>query len=309
MVQTAPAPARSSGIARVLWIVLFLNLVVAAAKLVYGALTDAIALTADGVHSLLDAASNVVGLVALHAARRPADANHPYGHRKYETVAALGIAFTIFLGCYEIVTSVIERLFLPRTPQVGGAALAVVVGTLVVNFFVVRYERRAADRLGSELLHADAAHTGSDVFATLLVLASLIAARFGWTWADAVAAVVIVVLILRAGLGILRGTLSTLSDERRLEPREVEATALDEPGVLEVHNVRSRGPWDDIHLDLHVLVHPSTPIAVAHALGHRVEKRLRARWAGLTDVVVHVEPALETERASERLGGGLRRDE
>ena len=79
-----------------------------------------------------------------------------------------------------------------------------------------------------------------------------------------------------------------------------------EPGVYEVHNVRSRGPDDDIHLDLHVLVSAATPLAEAHALGHRVESRLRQRWPGVSDVVVHVEPALDSERARERVGGGLR---
>jgi len=306
----SPDPAsRYRGIARVLWIVLGLNLLVAVAKLAYGAAGGALALTADGIHSLLDAASNVIGLVALSAARRPADADHPYGHRKYETVAALAIAFTILLGCYEIVTAVIGRLLEPRAPHVSGVAILVVVGTLVVNAAVVAYESRAARRLGSELLQADAAHTGSDVFATLLVLASLVAVRFGWVWADAVAAIFIVALILRAAIAILRGTLSTLSDERRLPPRDVERAALEEPGVREVHNVRSRGPNDDIHLDLHVLVDPALSLADAHLLGHRVEARLRARWPGVTDIVVHVEPALAEERARRRIGGGLQREE
>jgi divalent metal cation (Fe/Co/Zn/Cd) transporter len=144
------------------------------------------------------------------------------------------------------------------------------------------------------------------VFATLLVLASFVAVYFRISWADVGAAGLIVVLIVRAGWRILMSTLSTLSDERRLAPDEVEAVAILEPGVREVHNVRSRGPADDIHLDLHILVDPATPLAEAHAIGHRVERRLRDRWPGVSDVVVHVEPALESERAHERVGGGLR---
>jgi divalent metal cation (Fe/Co/Zn/Cd) transporter len=140
------------------------------------------------------------------------------------------------------------------------------------------------------------------------VVASFTASRFGIGWADLVAAGIIVVLIVRAGVTILRTTVSTLSDEARLDPLVVERVAGEEPGVLEAHNVRSRGPADDIHLDLHVLVAPGTPLADAHALGHRVESRLRERWPAVTDVVVHVEPALDSERAKERLGGGLRAD-
>jgi cation diffusion facilitator family transporter len=303
---TPRAAERLAGIARVMWVVLGLNLVVALAKLAYGYRSGAIALTADGIHSLLDSASNVIGLIGISVARRPADSNHPYGHRKYETFAALGVALMLFIGCWEIASTAFERLRAPRLPVIGPGGYAVLVATLIVNALVVVYERREARRLQSELLESDAAHTGSDVFATLLVLASFVAIRFRIGWADVLAAALIVVLILRAGLRILKGTLSTLSDERRLDPQEVESEAVQEPGVLEVHNVRSRGPADDIHLDLHILVHPATPLAAAHELGHRVERRLRDRWPGVTDVVVHVEPALESERARERVGGGLR---
>jgi len=297
---------RLSQIARILWATLWLNLIVAVAKLVYGYRSGALAISADGLHSLLDSASNVVALVGLAVSRRPPDANHPYGHRKYETVAALGIVAMLLLGCQEIVTAALERLQHPRVPDVTPLGFVILGLTLTINLTVAWVERREGERLGSELLLSDSAHTSSDVFASVLVLASFAAARFHIVWADLAAAAIIVVLIARAGYEVLRGTLSTLSDERRIAPELVEAAALEEPGVREAHNVRSRGPADDIHLDLHVLVDPSMPLADAHRLGHRVEDRLRRRWPGLTDVVVHIEPALESERATEREGGGLK---
>jgi cation diffusion facilitator family transporter len=300
------AVQRLDSIARVLWGILFLNLAVAIAKLVYGWRSGAIAITADGIHSLLDGSSNVVGLVGLAVARRPPDANHPYGHRKYETFAALGIVGMLFLGCAEILEGALDRVMHPRLPEVTPAGFVVLGCTLLVNLAVVWVERREGRRLQSELLLADAAHTGSDVFASLLVAVSFLAAPLRLVWTDVAAAAVIVVLIARAGIGILRSTLSTLSDERRIPADLIEAEALREPGVLEAHNVRTRGPADDIHLDLHILVEAGTALADAHALGHRVERRLRERWPGLTDVVVHVEPGLDSERARVRVeGGGL----
>jgi cation diffusion facilitator family transporter len=290
----------------VLWWVLALNLAVALAKLGYGLWSQALSITADGIHSLVDSAANVVGLIGIVVARRPPDANHPYGHRKYETFAALGIAVLMFFGCWQIGATAVDRMFHPVAPRVTFAGYAVLIVTLLINAAVVWVERREAVRLKSELLASDATHTASDAVASLLVLASFVALRFGFAWADAVAATMIIVLVVRAGLAIVRGTLSTLSDERRLPPQMVEAVALREPGVLEAHNVRSRGPEDDIHLDLHILVDPRTPLSDAHALGHRVEQRLRAEWPGLNDVVVHVEPGLESERAREREGGGLK---
>jgi cation diffusion facilitator family transporter len=300
------AAQRLDRIATVLWRILWLNLLVSLAKLLYGWKSGAIAMTADGIHSLLDASSNVIGLVGIAVARRPPDANHPYGHRKYETVAALGIAVMLFAGCQEVVGTVIERLRQPAPPVVGALGYVVIGLTIAINVFVVWVERRAGRELGSELLTSDAAHTASDVAASLLVLGSFLAARAGLPWADVAVAIIIVVLVAVAGIRILIGTLSTLSDERRIPPGEVEAVALEEPGVLEAHNVRSRGPRDDIHLDLHILVDARMAIAAAHAVGHRVEQRLRERWPGLTDVVVHVEPALESERARAREGGGLK---
>jgi cation diffusion facilitator family transporter len=297
---------RQGRIARMLWRILWLNLIVALAKLIYGFESGAIAITADGLHSLIDASSNVLGLVGVWVARRPPDDNHPYGHRKYETFAALGISAMLFLGCWEIVSAAIERLRHPVVPAIGVGGFAVMFVTLAVNLVIVRIERREGRRLKSELLLADAAHTSTDALASLLVIASFIALRFGLGWADVAAAVLIVAIILRAGFGILRNTLSTLSDERRIEPGLIEQVALEEPGVMEAHNVRSRGPADDIHVDLHILVHPDTRLAEAHRIGHRVEQRMRDRWRGLTDVVVHVEPALESERATVREGGGLK---
>jgi cation diffusion facilitator family transporter len=305
----ARATQRLDRIARVLWGILWLNLGVALVKLLYGWKSGAIAMAADGIHSLLDASSNVIGLVGVAVARRPPDANHPYGHRKYETFAALGVAVMLFLGCREIVNAAVARLRNPHLPAITTLGFVILGVTIAVNVLVVWIERREGRRLSSELLTADAAHTGSDVLASLLVLASFIAARAGWLWADVAVAGIIVVLIGVAGVRILLGTLSTLADERRIAPDTVEAAALEEPGVLEAHNVRSRGPYDDIHLDLHVLVDPRMAIAAAHEVGHRVERRLRDRWPGLTDVVVHVEPGLESERAHIREGGGLKAED
>ncbi|HTM56792.1 MAG TPA: cation diffusion facilitator family transporter [Candidatus Udaeobacter sp.] len=304
--MSTSAPQRRARIVRVLWGVLALNLMVAAAKLTYGAAIGALALTADGVHSLFDALSNVGALFGIWASRRPPDANHPYGHRKYETFAALGVVAMLLLACWQIGTTAIAHLVHPQLPRITAQGFVVLLLTISVNIVVVAIESREGRRQNSELLLADAAHTRSDVLSTLLVLVSFIAARLGVPHADVVAALLIIVLILHAGYVVLKGTLSTLGDERRIAPALVEACALEELGVREAHNVRSRGPLDDIHLDLHILVDPATPLALAHAIGHRVDRRLRDRFPGVSDVVVHVEPALESERAHAREGGGLR---
>jgi cation diffusion facilitator family transporter len=304
----SPPAQRTRSILVVLAVVMALNLAVAAAKLLYGRFSGALAISADGLHSLLDASSNVIGLIGVGVSRRPADENHPYGHRKYETFAALSVAVLMFAGCWEIGAAALDRVRHPHAPVVTGLGFAILLATMAVNLGVTLVEGRLGRRLQSEMLVADAAHTGSDLLASAVVLASFAAIRIGVPWADVTATGLVVVLILRAGWHVLQGTLSTLSDERRIEPELVERAALEEPGVREVHNVRSRGTLDDVHVDLHVLVDPGMRIADAHAVGHRVEALLRRRWPAFSDVVVHVEPALESERATGRRGGGLTAD-
>src|SRR5262245_22424584 len=107
-IDIARASTRLASIARMMWIILGLNVMIALAKLVYGYRSGAISITADGLHSLLDGASNVIGVIGMAIARRPADSNHPYGHRKYETFAALAMAIMLFFSCYEIVSHAIE---------------------------------------------------------------------------------------------------------------------------------------------------------------------------------------------------------
>src|SRR5438093_2995720 len=155
--MTASRDARRDAIARVLGGVLLLNLAVAVAKLVYGYHSRAISITADGVHSLLDGSSNVIGMIGIYAARKPPDSNHPYGHRKYETFAALAIAGMMFLGCTEILTAAFERWRKPELVNVTSAGFVVLIATLLVNAIVVTIERREGRRLHSELLESDAA--------------------------------------------------------------------------------------------------------------------------------------------------------
>src|SRR5499427_11020464 len=150
-------PSRYSSVARVLGRVLILNLVVAAAKIVFGYASGAISILSDGFHSLTDASSNVVGLVGVRAAGRPPDADHPYGHRKYETVAAAAVNAFLLLVMIEVLRTAFNNLAgrSPR-PQITIASFVVMVVTIVVNLLVVSYESRAAERLASEILLADA---------------------------------------------------------------------------------------------------------------------------------------------------------
>src|SRR5436190_14596674 len=152
-----------AGVRRVLWITLALNVAVAAGKLAYGMHSGLIAMIADGVHSLLDSSSNVIGLFAIRHAYQPPDREHPYGHRKFETFAALGIGVLLFFACEEILKAAWGRLTSGSNADVGLLGFAVMVATMAVNIGVSRYEAREGKRLGSELEVGGDAHRGSDI--------------------------------------------------------------------------------------------------------------------------------------------------
>ena len=281
---------RSRGIATVLVRVLVLNLLVAAAKIAFGYWSGAVSILSDGFHSLTDSASNVMGLVAIRVARRPADPSHPYGHRKFETLAAAGIVVFLLLALVEIVETSIGRFGSGEVPIVTGASFFVMIATLLVNLAVVRYETAAGARLQSEVLIADAHHTRSDVWTSLAVIGALAGVQLGWPLLDPLAALLVAVFIGRAGYQIAREASGVLADEVVLDSAEITRVVRSVPEVIGCHRIRTRGAADHVFLDLHVWFPPDMRLDDAHRLSHVVKDRLLVGFPGLVDVVIHIEP-------------------
>jgi cation diffusion facilitator family transporter len=282
--------SRSSAVTRVLLRVLILNLAVAGAKLVLGYATGAVSIISDGFHSLTDSASNIVGLVGLRASRKPPDEDHPYGHRKYETLAAAGIFVFLLLVVVEVSRSALHRLAGGEAPQVTILSFVVMIATLIVNLFVVRYERGEARRLSSELLHADAMHTQSDVLTSCAVLVSLAAVGLGFPILDPIGGMVIAVFIARTGWRIGRDTSNVLADRVVLAEEEIRRVVMSTPHVVGCHQIRSRGSADHTFLDLHVWYPAAMPLHEAHRLSHIVKDRLMSTYPQIADAIIHIEP-------------------
>jgi cation diffusion facilitator family transporter len=185
--RIVPAPKhRERDIRRVLWVVLVLNIAVALAKLLYGLFSHSVAMQADGIHSLFDGASNVVGLIGMWFASRPADQSHPYGHGKFETFTAAAIAAMLGVAGYTVARGAIDSLQGQGEARVTIASFAIMIGTLTVNLGVTTWESREGRRLSSEVLVADARHTLSDVLVSSGVIISLILVKLGFEKADGV---------------------------------------------------------------------------------------------------------------------------
>jgi cation diffusion facilitator family transporter len=281
---------RYTAVVSVLYRVLFLNLAVAVVKIALGYGTGAVSILSDGFHSLTDSASNVVALVGVSVARRPPDRNHPYGHRKYETMASVGILVFLILVLVQVLTAAFDRLLNGGTPRVFPEGIGVMAVTLVINVFVVRYEMREGRRLTSEVLKADAMHTRSDVLTSAAVLGALIGVWWGFPLLDPLAALLVAGFIGHAGWAIAKDASQILSDEIVIAEEDVQAVVRSVPEVLGCEKIRTRGSADHAFMDLHVWLDRLTPLQEAHATSHVVKDKLMARFPQLVDVVIHIEP-------------------
>jgi cation diffusion facilitator family transporter len=300
---SSAALARRRVVARVLWLILLTNTAAAAVKLAYGWRAHALAFSADGIHSLLDGASNAVGLVGLYVASEPADEEHPYGHQRFEAIAALAIGALILLGLAEIVERAFAGLSAPREGGAGWAGVAIALATFAVNGAVARYEAKCAWAVHSAILSADAGHTTTDALGTLVLVAGALGAHFGVRFADSIAACVIAVLIARTAWSVLRDNVGVLADARRIDPELIQRLACSVEGVQGAHKVRSRGSLEHVAVDLHIHVDPRMTVDEAHRLTHRVADRIREELAEVGDVIIHTEPADGRELAPESRAG------
>jgi len=166
-------------VSRVLWIILFANLAVATVKILIGNLVKSASITADGFHSLTDGASNIVGLIGISIASKPVDECHPYGHRKFETLAGLFIAAMLFIIGANIVIEGIDRIINPVLPDISFESIIMLIGTILINIVICTYEYNMGKKLKSQILISDSMHTRSDLFISLGVLLTIVSIKLG----------------------------------------------------------------------------------------------------------------------------------
>lgn len=275
---------------RILIIILMLNFAVAIAKVLYGYYSNTLSMLTDGFHSFFDGTSNIVGIIGITLASRPADKEHQYGHWKIETFSSIIIAVLLFLVCLEIVQSAIGRFFNPSTPDISTISFLVMGITIAINFGVSWYEYNKGRELDSKLLVADSFHTRSDIYASLAVILGFIAILAGYVWIDPVISLVIAVLIARTGINIIRESSEVLIDTSIISNEIIENIVKSVPGVIKTHKIRTRGKRTQIYIDLHITVDPSFSIEEAHEIGEKVESKLKESIPGVEEVLIHLEP-------------------
>lgn len=282
-----PESRRDRQVLRVIWIEGATNLAVLGLKLAVGLATGSLAILSDALHSLSDVANNAVAWFVLRLSTQPADREHPYGHRKFETLAVFGLASLLTVLAFEIALGALRRERAPIVHEDWALALMLVV--LSVNAGLATWENRWARRLDSELLRADARHTLADVLTTLVVIGGWQLSTRGHVWLDTLCALGVAGLVLTLAYGLFKRAIPVLVDQVALEPEAIAAAAATLPGVLAVRDVRSRWTGAGATVDLVLEVEPTLSTRESHEISERVERLLRGHF-GVEDVTVHVEP-------------------
>lgn len=276
----------------VLILVLVLNWGVAVAKMVLGYLTRCQSMAADGLHSLADGTSNIIGLVGIALSSRPVDEDHPYGHKKYETFFSLGIAALLILVSFNLMRESAEHIFRPLIPaEVNPLSFIVMIVTMGINIGVMRYEFARGGELHSDMLVADSMHTRADILTSLSVIIALIGIKAGYPIIDPIVTFVIAVFIAFAAFEIVKDASKILCDTAAIiDIRKISGIVMKVDGVRACHKIRTRGRPDDICIDMHVQVDSKMALKEAHKVCYAIEDALKQGIPEVSDVLVHIEP-------------------
>lgn len=286
-----------SQVRKVLLITLFLNLLVMVIKATVGTITGSLSLLADALHSVTDSANNILGLVTNHFASPEPDRNHPYGHQKFDALGALGVAVFLGIACFEILSGAIERIFKESEPvKISPAELGILLIVLGINIFVAYYERSVGRRVGSSVLIADAKHTMSDVWITMMVIGGLVGVWQGEVRnlpqlqsLDFILAFPVALLVFKSGWTVLKDNLPWLVDQMAIAPETIKAIALSIPGVVNCHDIASRGIIGrQVFIEMHMIVN-ATDVETAHKITEAVEAELEKHFSPVR-ILIHVEP-------------------
>ena len=289
--QSKTTVDRRQDVRRVLGVALALNVAMSLLKLAVGVMSGSLAVIADAMHSATDALSSLTGLITNSLSDPRPDRDHPYGHHKYEAVGALGIAGFILFTALEILLRSSERM-LEGFPQirVTGQELVILGLVLGFNLLLAGYEYSEGRRLNNSLLKADAQHAASDVWTTVVVLVGMAGAMiFQVNWLDIALAIPLALLLIKVCWQVLRQTLPWLVDHIAIAPESIHAESMAIPGVLNCHDIASRGVLgQQVFIDMHLIV-DAEDLITAHTITERVEARLDQKF-GPVRCTIHLEP-------------------
>lgn len=284
MIDTAH---KDKQVRRVILIEGLANLLVLFAKTIVGLSTGSMAIMADAIHSLTDLTNNFIAWIVIHYSSLPADREHPYGHRKLETLAVFILASILVVLAFELAINAIKKEY---TEVVSSdLQLFIMLCVLFINIAVTSWQHMWAKRLDSDILHADATHTFADVLITSTVIAGWQLSTMGYAWIDRLCALGVALLIFYLAYGLFRRAIPALVDEYAIDPAELSDIIKTVPGVKDVYRIRSRWIGKSRALDLVISVDSKLSTEESHTIADAIESRIEDHY-GTADISIHVEP-------------------
>jgi len=278
---------------RVTVVGMILDIVLGVGKIFGGFYTQSFALVTDGIHSLTDAVTDTFVLIVARLSHEQADAEHPYGHGRFETVGTVAMGMVFFATAGVLFFDSVQRLQESEelaVPALAGLLFAGV--SIAAKEWIYHYTMAVAKRLNSSLLKANAWHSRSDAITSIAVFIGIFAAQQGLAWMDVVAAMFVALFIAKIGfdlcLDALRELVDTAVSPQRLE--QIRHCALEVEGVRNITLLRSRLSGGKMILELHILVNSRISVSEGHQLGKLVKRALIGRFSDINDVLIHIDP-------------------
>ena len=263
------------------------NILVLAVKLVVGLSTGSLAILADAIHSLTDVANNFVAWIVLRLSAMPADREHPYGHRKFETLAVFGLATLLAVMAIEIAKSAFTK---ESTEIVSGTLeLVLMIGVLVVNIVLATWQRYWARRLNSGIMLADASHTFADVLTTVVVIVGWQLSSMGFLILDRLCALGVAALVFYLAYGLYKSAFPVLVDQYAIDPENIKNAVMTVQGVKDAGRIRSRWIGSDVAIDIVISVDANLTTEESHNIADKVEILIEEQF-NVGDAFIHVEP-------------------
>lgn len=280
----------------VLWIILFANIGVAITKIIAGYLINSASLSADGIHSMSDGMSNIIGIIGITIASRPEDKKHPYGHKKSEIIASLFIGAMLLLLGINIFYTGVDRFINPQDLNITTISLISLIITIIINLCVTIYEMKKGKEYNSYILISDSIHTRSDILISVGVLISLLGMKLGLPYViDPIISLIISLFVLYASYEIFKESIGILLDSAVVEEDKIVEIVKGFNQVRDIHKIRSRGSENDMYIDMHIMIDPDTSIEESHILSHKIEEEIKNKVNINCQVIIHVEPYYKKE--------------
>jgi len=291
---------RQQTIQKVTYTGILVNVALSLAQILSGLAYHSQALLADGLHTLADLISDFVVLISAHHAAKDADEDHPYGHGRIETLTSIFLGIALIGVALGMGYKGVQTLAEPVSTQIDSFALGFAFLAIVSKEFLYRYTLVAARKIKSTLLESNALHHRSDVFSSIVVVIGVAAQLAGIQHMDALAAIIVSIMISLMGVHLIKKALTELVDTSLDQSLidQIKAHILGMDGIVAVHSLRSRSMGGQGFIDTEILVNPRLSVSEAHYISLHIEQTVKKNFSEISDITVHIDPVAETEHNS-----------